>query len=124
VAGGTTTDVLDQPARSSWDDDRPYNLERTDRVEPTSPRNLLDWVKLYPTLPMRTVALSLVEANNAKRCRDITGDRDVVATQLITARPEDFSAHRRRYEPDQPAPLTRAVTAARARYSPTRSRGG
>jgi hypothetical protein len=67
-----------------------------------SPLNLLEWAKLYPTLPLRTVALSFAAANNTKRCRNIIGDRTVVVAQLIAERLEEFMARRRSYEPDGP----------------------
>jgi hypothetical protein len=75
----------------------------SDTTAPKCLLNVLDWAALYPTLTLRTVALSFAEANNARRGRHLIGDRNTILTQLITARLENFSAQRRSYEPDQPA---------------------
>jgi hypothetical protein len=58
------------------------------------PVNLKKWAKLYPALPLRTVALSLREAHRTAGFHLSEQDRQTVVTALTAARLDGFASRR------------------------------
>jgi hypothetical protein len=60
-----------------------------DLSEPHGPMELIDWVEMYPTLPVRTISLCVWEANTATRSQDSDAVRNAAVIRLIAARLEE-----------------------------------
>lgn len=58
------------------------------------PLSLRKWARLYPALPLRTVALSLWEAHRTAALHPSEDDRGVIVIALATARLDEFTSRR------------------------------